>query len=198
MPGHTTKARTLILSAGLAALMSLGTLGAASGCASTPEIDRTKRRPHTAMRGPAYKRLVLTFNEANNLAYRADRYAKALRDSGSVDEESQREARELADELAQFADDIEWSLANNQRMVWHRTEMNRYWNRFLDLYPEDESYALAYTDDDMRKVTRKLKLKNQEEYRDLHEYERHDADWSTFFHPVGRIIYDRQIEKQDQ
>ena len=50
----------------------------------------------------------------------------------------------------------------------------------------------------MRKPARKLDLKNQEGYRELHEYEHHDAEWSTFFYPVGRAVYDRQIEKQDQ
>lgn len=169
------------------------------GCSASPrEIDRTERRPHTAMRGPAYKRLILTYNEANNLAYRADRYAKALRDAGTVDPDTLLEAQELAADLAQFSDDIEWSLANLQRMAWHRTEMNRYWDRFLELYPEDDDYMLAYTDGDIRKPSPKLTLKNQEEYRALHEYEHHDAEWSTFFYPIGREVYDRQIEKQDQ
>ena len=169
-----------------------------SGCGTVREIDRTERRPHTAMRGPAFKRLVLTYNEANNLAYRADRYAKALRDAGTVDPHTLLEAQELASDLAEFSDDIEWCLANLQRMTWHRTEMDRYWDRFLDLYPEDEDFMAAYTDKEMRKPSPKLALKNQEEYRDLHEYEHHDAEWSTFFHPVGRKVYDRQIEKQDQ
>lgn len=186
-----TKMMTTLIACSLAALLL-------AGCASTPEIDRTKRRPHTAMRGPAYKRLILTYNEANNLAYRADRYAKALRDSGSVDPDTLLDAQELAADLAQFADDIEWSLANLQRMTWHRTEMDRYWDRFLDLYPEDENFMLAYTDKEVRKPSAKLALKNQEEYRELHEYEHHDAEWSTFFHPVGRKVYDRQVEKQDQ
>ncbi len=169
------------------------------GCNTSPrEIDRTHRRPHTAMRGPAYKRLVLTYNEANHLAYRADRYAKALRDAGTVDADTQLRAKELADDLARFADDIEWSLTNQQRMVWHRTEMDRYWDRFLELYPEDEAFADAYTTKDMRKVTRKLALKNQEGYRELHEYEHFDPNWPSFFHQTGRAIYDRQIEKQDQ
>ncbi len=169
------------------------------GCNASPrEIDRTERRPHTAMRGPAYKRLILTYNEANNLAYRADRYAKALRDAGTVDPDTLLEAQELAADLAQFSDDIEWSLANLQRMAWHRTEMNRYWDRFLELYPEDDDYMLAYTDGDIRRPSPKLTLKNQEEYRALHEYEHHDAEWSTFFYPIGREVYDRQIQKQDQ
>jgi hypothetical protein len=169
-----------------------------TGCGTVREIDRTERRPHTAMRGPAFKRLVLTFNEANSLSYRANRYAKALRDAGTVDPDTMLEAQELADDLAQFSDDIEWSLTNLQRMSWHRTEMDRFWDRFLDLYPEDEDFMLAYTGKEMRKPSPKLALKNQEEYRDLHEYEHHDAEWSTFFYPIGRRVYDDQVEKQDQ
>lgn len=185
------KLMSILIAMALAALLV--------GCNASPrEIDRTHRRPHTAMRGPAYKRLVLTFNEANNLAYRADRYAKALRDSGSVDADTQLRAKELADDLAAYADDIEWSLTNNQRMVWHRTEMDRYWDRFLELYPEDEVFAESYTDHDMRRVTRKIQLKNQEEYRLLHEYEHPPRKWGTLFHPPGEAIYDRQIEKQKQ
>tara|TARA_R110002111_G_scaffold185307_1_gene251297 strand:+ start:1472 stop:2038 length:567 start_codon:yes stop_codon:yes gene_type:complete len=171
--------------------------GSLVGCATTKEIDRTQRRPHTAMRGPAYKRLILTYNEANNLAYRAERYAKALRDSGSVEPDIQLTAMELAEDLAAFADDIEWSLANTQRMSWHRTEMNGYWDRFLELYPDDRNYVDAFTTKEMRKASRKLELKNQEEYAELHEYEHHDANWSSLFHVTGRAVYDRQIEKQD-
>ncbi len=197
MPMNTKQSRTTIL--GLIGLIGVvvasGPLG---GCATTPEIDRTERRPHTAMRGPAYKRLVITYNEANNLAYRADRYAKALRDSGSVDPETQLRAMELAEGIAKFADDIEWSLTNTQRMIYHRKTMDEYWERFLELYPEDQAFVDAFVDKDMRKVTPKLKLKNQAEYADLHEYQRHDANWSSLFSVTGRVIYDRQIEKQDQ
>jgi len=169
-----------------------------SGCGTVREIDRSERRPHTAMRGPAFKRLVLTYNEANNLAYRADRYSKALRDAGTVEPDTMLEAQELAADLAQFSDDIEWCLANLQRMSWHRSEMDNLWDRFLSLYPEDEDFMLAYTGKEMRKPSPKLALKNQDEYRDLHEYEHHDAEWSTFFYPIGRRVYDDQVEMQDQ
>jgi len=188
-----TGKRTLAI--GLTLVIVAGALG---GCASTQEIDRTKRRPHTAMRGPAHKRLIITYNEANNLAYRADRYAKALRDSGSVDPDTQLRAMELAEDLAKFADDAEWSLANNQRVIWNRDRMDEYWERFLALYPEDQAFADAFTNKDMRKVTPKLKLKNQAEYADLHEYEHHDANWSSLLSVTGRVVYDRQVEKQDE
>ncbi len=182
-----SKNRTCIFAIGLAVVTVA--VGSLTGCATSQEIDRSQRRPHTAMRGPAFKRLIITYNEANNLAYRADRYAKALRDAGSVDPDTQLRAFELADDLASFADDIEWSLANLQRMTWHRTRMDEYWEKFLLLYPEDEAYALAYTTKDMRKTSPKLRLKNQAEYADLHEYEHHDADWSTLLHPTGEAVY---------
>ena len=143
------------------------------------------------MRGPAYKRLVLTFNEANNLAYRSERYAKALRDSGSVEPDVQLRAMELAEDLASFADDIEWSLTNTQRMINHRKRMDTFWDRFLELYPDDNAYVADFTSKDMRKVTRKIKLKNQAEYADLHEYEHNDADWGDLFKVTGRAVYDR-------
>jgi len=172
--------------------------GPLTGCATTQEIDRTKRRPHTAMRGPAYKRLIVTYNEANHLAYRADRYAKKMRDAGSVDPDTQLRAMELAEDLAKFVDDVEWSLANTQRMNWHQNAMDDFWDRFEELYPEDEAFVEAYTSKDMRKTTSKLQLKNQAEYAQLHEYEHHDANWGSLFHPTARTVYDRQVEKQDQ
>ncbi len=171
--------------------------GSLVGCVSTPEIDRTKRRPHTAMRGPAYKRLIVTYNEANNLAYRADRYAKAMRDSDAVDPDTQLRAMELADDVAKFADDIEWSLANNQRMIWHRQEMNGYWDRFVELYPDDEVFAEVLTSSEMRKTTWKLQMKNQAEYADLHEYERAKPRWGDLFKMKAEKVYKQQVEKQD-
>ncbi|MBO6514134.1 MAG: hypothetical protein JJ974_09235, partial [Phycisphaerales bacterium] len=103
---------------------------------SPREIDRTERRPHTAMRGVAYKRLILTLNEANALAYRAEENAEILFASDDVDEKTKEEAMVLVDEAKAFADDIEWSLANTQRMTWHRSEMNRLWDSYAKLYPE--------------------------------------------------------------
>jgi len=182
-----SKNRTCIFAIGLAVVTVA--VGSLAGCATSQEIDRTQRRPHTAMRGPAFKRLIITYNEANNLAYRSDRYAKALRDAGSVDPDTQLRAFELAADLASYAEDIEWSLANNQRITWHRNRMDRYWDEFLALYPEDESFANTFLDEDMRKTTPKLKLKNQAEYAELHEYEHHDADWSTLLHPTGETVY---------
>ncbi len=184
--------RTCVLALGLVI-----TAGSLVGCGTIQEIDRTQRRAHTAMRGPAFKRLVLTYNEVNNLAYRADRYAKALRDAGSVDPDTQLMAFELADDLALFADDVEWSLANNQRIRWHKKHMDTFWDRFLDLYPEDVAFADSYTGKEMRKVTRKIDLKNQAEYAELHKYEHHDAQWSTLFHVTGRDVYTDQVRKQD-
>ncbi len=121
--------------------------------------DRTVRRPHTAMRGPAYKRLILTLNESNQLNVRANEYADALEASGEVDPMTLLDARQLADDVAQFADDVEWSLANNQRMQWHRSRMDELWDTHVDLYPQDEAFADSYRTKDMRKRSFKIQLK---------------------------------------
>jgi len=192
MPMTTKSTKALALALGL--VFAAGSL---TGCTTTQEIDRTHRRPHTAMRGPAYKRLILTYNEANHLTYRADRYARKMRDAGNVDPDTQLRAMELADDLDKFTDDVEWSLTNLQRMPWHRKTMDKFWDRFEKLYPEDESFVHAYTSKDMRKVTPKLKLKNQAEYAQLHEYEHFNPNWGSIY-GTGRVIYERQIEKQKQ
>jgi hypothetical protein len=190
-----TKSKVAVtLSILVGATISVGTLG---GCETTKEVDRTQRKPHTAMRGPAYKRLILTYNEANNLAYRADRYAKAMRDSSSVDPDTQLRATELAENVAKFAKDIEWSLANTQRMAWHRSEMDLYWEEFRALYPDDSYFTFVYTTKDMRKATTKNTMKNQAEYAELHEPEKHDSNWGSLFKRPAEKVYDDQKAKQE-
>ena len=140
------------------------------GCAvSVPKSadtspDRTVRRPHTAMRGPAHKRLILTLNESHHLSIRANEYADALEASGEVDPMTMLAARELADDTAQFADDVEWSVANNQRMKWHRTRLDQMWDRFVEIYPQDEDFAEGFRTKEMRKTTYKVRMKR--EYRE--------------------------------
>ncbi len=150
------------------------------GCSATSP-DRTERRPHTAMRGPAHKRLILTLNESHHLSLRANQYADALEASGQVDPMTLLEARELAEDAAQFADDVEWSVANNQRMVWHRTSMDDLWDRFLALYPQDEAIVEAYRSKDMRKTTYKVILKK-----------RYKEKWNLDFGKVRDNVMERQ------
>ncbi len=156
---------------------------------SPREIDRTERRPHTAMRGVAYKKLILTLNEANALAYRADQQAQVIAASDEVDDQFKSEAIHLAETAATFADDIEWSLANNQRMTWHRTEMNRLWNKYKDLYPEDKAYAKAYKKWSLRKPTPKLRLKFN--YDDNYGIEKTKPRWNDL-QPVIRELYETE------
>lgn len=156
---------------------------------SPREIDRTKRRPHTAMRGVAYKRLILTLNEANALSYRAEEYAEILYASDDVDAKTKEDAMVLVDESKKFVDDIEWSLANTQRMTWHRNEMNRLWKNFNKLYPEDEDYSDGYTKWAVRKPTPKLRLKLN--YDDNYGIERAEPRWEDL-KPVIRKFYETE------
>jgi len=150
------------------------------GCSATSP-DRTKRRPHTAMRGPAHKRLILTLNESHNLSLRANQHADALEASGQVDPMTMLDARELAEDAAQFADDVEWSVTNNQRMVWHRTHMDGLWDRFIDLYPEEQGWANAYRTKDMRKAPFKVQLKKA-----------YNEQWDLDFEKVRDQVMERQ------
>ena len=159
------------------------------GACSPQAIDRTERRPHTAHRGVAYKRLILTLNEANALAYRANEYAEIMNASNEVDDETKAKATKLVEEAEQFADDIEWSLANNQRMKWHRNEMNRLWGQFKKLYPEDKDYAKGYTTWAMRKPTPKLRLKLN--YDDNYGIEKTKPKWEDL-QPVIREFYETE------
>lgn len=153
------------------------------------EIDRTERRPHTAHRGVAYKRLILTLNEANALAFRASEYAELMYESDEVDDKTKDDAMRLVDETKAFADDIEWSLANNQRMTWHRSEMNRLWGKFKKLYPEDKEFANDYTTWAMRKPTPKLRLKMN--YKENYGIEKSKPRWSDL-QPVIRELYETE------
>ncbi|MFK7758487.1 MAG: hypothetical protein AB8C13_00915 [Phycisphaerales bacterium] len=181
MPKYTTKATALIATTILATF-------ALQGC--TPrEVDRTTRKPHTAHRGVAYKRLILSLNEANALAYKADEYAQIMYASDDVDDQTKEDAMRLVDDTKAFADDIEWSLANNQRMTWHRSEMNRLWDKFTDLYPEDAEYADGYTTWSIRKPTPKLRLKFN--YDDNYGIEKAKPQWDDL-RPVIRKFYETE------
>ena len=158
--------------------------------ACTPrEVDRTKRRPHTAMRGVAFKRLILTLNEANALAFRAEEYAELMNASDDVDDATKEKADRLVDDTKAFADDIEWSLANNQRVTWHRSEMNRLWDKFKKLYPEDKDYAKEYTKWAIRKPTPKIRLKMN--YKDNYGIERSEPQWEDL-KPVIQKFYETE------
>ena len=158
------------------------------GC-SPRDIDRTERRPHTGMRGVAFKRLILTLNEANALSYRAEEYAELMYASDDVDDKTKEKAMKLVDDTKTFADDVEWSLANNQRMIWHRSEMNRLWGKFKKLYPEDKSYAKGYTKWGIRKPTPKLRLKFN--YSDNYGIERAEPRWEDL-KPVIQKFYETE------
>ena len=151
-----------------------------------PTREQRMKTPQTAMRGPAYKRLVITFNEAHNLAVKAADYAARLQAEGD-DPDRVLAAQELADDAAKFADDIEWFLTNRRRMQWHQSYMNELWERYDALDPAHRETVLAYTDREVRKRSYLISLKR--EYKDRYGIERPDARWGDLFYPVGAKQY---------
>ena len=183
-----TKTSHFLIATAVVATGMIGLTGL-TACSSSREIDRTERRPHTAHRGVAYKRLILTLNEANALAFRAEEYAELMYASEDVDDATKEKAMRLVDDTKAFADDIEWSLANNQRMTWHRSEMNNLWGKFKKLYPEDKDYAKGYTAWSVRKPTPKLRLKLN--YDENYGIEKSKPRWDDL-QPVIREFYETE------
>lgn len=177
-------ARILIL-APMAALMV-----ALTACGTIPAREDRMKTPQTAMRGPAYKRLVVTFNEAHSLAVKAADYAALLEVQGASEDKIQA-AQTLADDSAKFADDIEWFLANRRRMQWHGQHMNSLWVRYDELNPDGRGTVLAYTDKELRRPTYLIQLKNQIKRDDPlgpRKYT-YDSDFSDLTYTVGAKQY---------
>jgi hypothetical protein len=177
-------ARILIL-APMAALMV-----ALTACGTIPAREDRMKTPQTAMRGPAYKRLVVTFNEAHSLAVKAADHAALLEVQGASEDKIQ-EALALADDSAKFADDIEWFLANRRRMQWHGQHMNSLWVRYDELNPEARGTVLAYTDKELRRPTYLIQLKNDVKRNDPlgpRKYT-YDSDFSDLTYTVGAKQY---------
>jgi len=152
--------RTVPVLAGALALIVL-----APGCVQRPVVDRTERKPHTSFRGGGYTRLIATFNEANALERAARDQAQYLSDQFGDDGLIQR-ATQLADETARWADDMEWALANQQRVPNHRAYMNKLWDRYTDLFPQERGLVEAYTSGRTRRYyfQRKYKIAYRENY----------------------------------
>tara|TARA_R110000782_G_scaffold57258_12_gene119669 strand:- start:4653 stop:5225 length:573 start_codon:yes stop_codon:yes gene_type:complete len=159
---------------------------ALTACGSIPTREQRMKSPQTAMRGPAYKRLVVTFNEAHNLAVKAADYSSQLAAEGAAPEEVLA-AQELADDAAKFADDIEWFLANRRRMQWHQSHMNKLWVRYDEMNPDHRGTVLAYTEKAVRKPSFKIELKH--DYNEQYEIETPDPRWGDLFYPVGAKLY---------
>lgn len=178
-------ARQTALTIALAGL-TLGTTAGLTACGSIPTREDRMKSPQTAMRGPAYKRLVVTFNEAHNLAVMATDHAAELEATGAPEEQVQTAAA-LADDAAKFADDIEWFLTNRRRMQWHQTHMNGLWVRYDELNPEHRDTVMAYTEKDLRKPSYKISLKR--EYSDRYGIERSEPRWGDLTYTVGAKLY---------
>lgn len=163
-----------------------GTALALTACGTIPTREERMKSPQTAMRGPAYKRLVVTFNEAHSLAVMAADYASQLSAEGG-DPNTVLAAQELADDAAKFADDIEWFLANRRRMQWHQSHMNDLWVRYDELDPDHRATVLAYTEKPVRKPSYKIQLKR--DYKEQYEIETPEPRWGDLFYPVGAKLY---------
>lgn len=163
-----------------------GATVALTACGTPPTREQRMRAPQTAMRGPAYKRLVITFNEAHSLAVMAADFSRRLETEGA-DPDRVLDAQQLADDSARFADEIEWFLTNRRRMQWHQTHMNTLWERFDALDEAHRDTVLAFTDKQVRSPTMLFSLK--QDYRRQHGIETPDPRWGDLFYPVGAKLY---------
>lgn len=167
-----------------------GVLTGLTACGTIPAREDRMKTPQTAMRGPAYKRLIQTFNEAHSLAVKASDHAALLKTQGADPAEIET-AQTLADDSAMFADDIEWFLSNRRRMQWHGQHMNNLWVRYDEINPDARGTVLAYTDKELRRPTFKIQLKNQIKNNDPlgdRKYT-YDSDFSDLTYSVGAKQY---------
>lgn len=169
-----------------ACALALGLTACRSAGEKVPSREDRMKSPQTARRGPAFKRLIITFNEAHSLAVLAADHAARLESEGA-DPDELLAARELADDAALFADDCEWFLANRRRMNWHQSYMNDLWVRYDELDESHRGTVVAYTDRQTRRPTRLLLLKR--EYEDRYGIERPERQWGDLFYPVGAKNY---------
>lgn len=161
-------------------------LTALSACGTPPTRAERMKSPQTAMRGPAYKRLIVTFNEAHQLAVKASDYA-ALLESEGADADRVLAANELADDSAKFADDCEWFLANRRRMQWHQVYMNKLWVRYDELDPDHRGTVIAYTEKKTRKPTFLIQLKTA--YNNEWDLDYPEPRFEDLFYAVGAKQY---------
>lgn len=157
-----------------------------TACGTPPTREQRMRAPQTAMRGPAYKRLVITFNEAHSLAVRSADFSRRLETEGA-DPDRVLAAQELADDSARFADEIEWFLANRRRMQWHQTHMNTLWERYDALDPSHRDTVVAFTDKSTRRPSTRFSLR--QDFREQYAVERPEPRWGDLFYPVGAKLY---------
>jgi len=170
--------------AALAGALTLCVL--AAGCVQRPEIDRSTRKPHTSHRGGGFTRLIATFNEANALARAASDQAAYLEEQYG-DNETIRQANELARDARSWADDIEWALTNQRRVPRNRAYMNTLWDRYTDLFPRERELVEDYTSGKTRRYYFQRKYKIA--YRENYGIERAEPRWEDI-KPVIRQFYE--------
>lgn len=159
---------------------------ALTACGTPPTRADRMKSPQTAQHGPAFKRLVITFNEAHQLAVKSADYAARLEAEGS-DPDKVLAAQELADDAARFADECEWFLANRRRMQWHQSYMNDLWVRYDELDESHRGTVMAYSDKDTRKPSRYGQLVRS--YNSQHDLDLPPSRWGDLTYTVGAKHY---------
>ncbi len=169
-----------------ALVFSLATLMLAGCGPKRPDVNRNQRKIHSAHRGLAFTRLVVTFNEANALARAAQEGADSIAATDPEDPTAIK-AAELAEETRSFADDIEWSLANTQKMFNHRRYMDKLWNQYTKLFPEEQEMVDAYRSGDLR--TYRFQFEYRRAYKANYGIKKAEPRWEDL-KPVIRKFYE--------
>ena len=168
------------------ALFALAACVVAAGCTQRPVIDRTSRKPHTSFRGLGFTRLIATFNEANALR-RAMHDQEARLEEEAAGSERLERARELQETVVSWTDDIEWALANQQRVPNHRAYMNTLWSEYTEIFPEERELVEAYTSGETRRYWFQRKYKIA--YREKYGIEKDEPRWEDI-KPVIHQFYE--------
>lgn len=114
----------------LAGAALAGSVLAAGGCRS-------------AMRGPAYKRLITSYAEAVKME---DLTARRLaeEEAAGTDEARLDEIRALHEDASALSSRWHDSLDRRRREGWNRTAMNNMWKRYTRLFPDDRGLRSDY------------------------------------------------------
>lgn len=170
-----------------AVILALGaTLIALSAC-NAPPIDRDKRKPRTAFRGLGFTRLITTFNEVNALERAAGDQLAYLETLDGVSDERLEKVGDLHAEAERYSDDIEWALANQQRVPNHRTYMDTLWGKYTRLFPEEKRYVSSYRSGKTRRY--KFQRYYKMAYRENYGIEKAEPRWEDL-KPVINKFYE--------
>jgi hypothetical protein len=97
----------------------------------------------SAMLGPAYKRLIPVYTEANALTNELDRLEAAERANRATDERL-ADIRAVRHDAATYRDRTHKALDRRQRVFWHRVQMDQLWDRAAELDGSIATLADSY------------------------------------------------------